>query len=70
MATEHKTLPLAELAAKMAETSLVGGNAALAILTGEMQALGAVLPVTQPMTEAEALAHEAEVEDGFDNMPV
>jgi hypothetical protein len=42
----------------------------LAPLLAEMLALGSMLPGHAPETEQERIAHDAEVEAGFDNMPV
>ncbi|MFN4130564.1 MAG: hypothetical protein ACK4GC_12245 [Paracoccaceae bacterium] len=70
MAREQDLRRIAQLAAKAADAAAQGGDVALAPLLREMQALGEVLPGLPPQTRAESQALDAEIEAGFDNMPV
>lgn len=55
---------------RMAEGLVPGAETAMRLLLAEMEALLSILPGAEPMTEAERSASEAEVEAGYDNMPV
>jgi hypothetical protein len=61
---------IADLANEMVEAAVSGQTAGLRVLLAEMQALTQVMPGAGHETAAERLAHEAEVEADFDNMPV
>ena len=65
---------LAEEAAEFtAELAVAGQKAVLGVLAAEVKALTALVPpADEDPAEAEArrLAEEAEVEAGFDNMPI
>jgi hypothetical protein len=70
MGTEQDLRRIAELAAEAADKAAQGRDAALAPLLREMQALGEVLPGLPPHLMAQTLELDAEIEAGFDNMPV
>lgn len=70
MGTEQDLRRIAQLAAEAADKAAQGSAAALAPLLREMQALGEVLPGLPPCVVADNLALDAEIEAGFDNMPV
>lgn len=70
MPNQSQITSLADLAGQTAEQSVRVGAMGLGLLLAEMQALGALMPGHVPTSEADARAHEAEVEAGFDNMPV
>lgn len=65
---------LAEEAAEFtAELAVAGQKAVLGVLAAEVKALTALVPPAdedQAAAEARRLAEEAEVEAGFDNMPI
>lgn len=72
---------MAHLANEAADMALTGQRMALSVLLAEMRALSAMMPGQAPAaqatgpdaaarTEARHRAEEAEVEAGFDNMPV
>jgi hypothetical protein len=61
---------IAELAGRAAEQAVQGNAAALSLLLAEMQALGALMPGLSNPVPQDEVAHDAEVEAGFDNMPV
>lgn len=68
MTHETKTQPAAQTAAADA-----GAGMALAVLSGEMQALAMMMPGARPSAgsvAADAAAHDDDVEASFDNMPV
>jgi len=76
MTTERTTENLARLAAEATgaatEMARVGQELALGALRAEMMALAAMMPgaAAHQQDEAARAAREAEVEAGFDNMPV
>ncbi len=70
MGTEEDLRRIAALAQSAADQAARGANVGLSVLLAEMQALGAVLPGVVRPTPVDAAKHEAEVEEGFDNMPV
>ena len=76
MAPQQELREMARLAQEAMELAATGQKAALSVLLAEMRALAALLPVaeTGPESAAEEAErrrlHEAEVEAGFDNMPV
>ena len=65
---------LAEEAAEFtAELAVAGQKAVLGVLAAEVKALTTLVPPAdedQAAAEARRLAEEAEVEAGFDNMPI
>lgn len=69
---EEGMVDLAKLAGEMTEAVVEAEVQMLHLVQAEMDALGNLVltPPKHPMTEAEKLAAEAEVEEGFDNMPV
>jgi len=70
MTTEDHATRMAALAERMAQGVEAGIEAQMRLLLAEMEALLAIMPTAAPQTEAERLATEASVEEGFDNMPV
>lgn len=70
MGTEQDLRRIAQLAAEAADKAAHGSAAALAPLLREMQALGEVLPGLPPRPVEDNLVLDAEIEAGFDNMPV
>jgi hypothetical protein len=75
MGTEQDLRRIAELAAEAADQMAKQADPALGVLLHEMQALGAVLPGVAHARPAEKprqtdIALDAEIEAGFDNMPV
>ncbi|MFN4153162.1 MAG: hypothetical protein ACK4HF_00775 [Paracoccaceae bacterium] len=70
MGTEQDLRRIAQLAAEAADKAAQGRTTGLAPLLEEMQALGEVLPGQVQPKSAEQIALDAEVEAGFDNMPV
>ena len=70
MGTEQDLRRIAQLAAEAADKAAHGSAAALAPLLREMQALGEVLSGLPPRPVEDNLALDAEIEAGFDNMPV
>lgn len=70
MGTEEDLRRIAALAQNAADQAAHGANVGLSVLLAEMQALGAVLPGVVRPPPVDAAKHEAEVEEGFDNMPV
>ncbi|WP_147335683.1 hypothetical protein [Pseudotabrizicola alkalilacus] len=73
MGTQQDLRRIAQLAVDAAE-KVSYGHSALAPLLKEMQALGEVLPGLRPpsaqLSPAQRVALDAEIEAGFDNMPV
>lgn len=73
MGTQQDLRRIAQLAAEAADR-VADGDSGLAPLLKEMQALGEVLPgLRQPsaqLSPAQRVALDAEIEAGFDNMPV
>jgi hypothetical protein len=69
---EDGMVALAKLAGDMAQVVFETEAQMLHVVQAEMDTLGNLVlsPPSHPMTEAEKLRAEAEVEDGFDNMPV
>lgn len=66
---------MTEMAALMGATVEAAANAqvmGLSLLKAEMAALAQMMPgqESDPVTEARRAAEEAEIEAGFDNMPV
>lgn len=76
MGQEEDLRKMAELASQAADAAAKGSAAGLALLLAEMNALSQMMPglgrpaLTSADTEAQARRVEAEVEAGFDNMPV
>jgi len=70
MGTEQDLRRIAQLAAEAADRAATGGAVGLAPLLKEMQALGEVLPGLVQQKSAEQIALDAEIEAGFDNLPV
>lgn len=76
MAPQQELKEMARLAQEAMELAATGQKAALSVLLAEMRALAALLPVGETGPESAAQEaerrrlHEAEVEAGFDNMPV
>lgn len=70
MGTEEDLRRIAWLASTAAERVAQGHATALAPLLDEMRALGEVLPGLPRQPLSENLALDAEIEAGFDNMPV
>jgi hypothetical protein len=70
MGQENNLYRFAALTEQAAERAGRGGPASLAPLLAEMMALGSVLPGLAKETDQERLAHEDEVEAGFDNVPI
>lgn len=61
----------AELMGEWTEAAVAAEAAGLAALKAEMEGLAVLFGGTAaPLTPEEALAREAEVEAGFDNMPL
>lgn len=71
-APEEGLADLAKLAGEVTGAVIEAEAQMLHLVQAEMDALGNLVlsPPKLPMTEAEKLAAEAEVEEGFDNMPV
>ena len=72
MASDPKdpTKPV-EVAEQLAQELAESADRAATFVLAEMQALASVLPgAHKPMTEAERRAMDAEIEAGFDNMPI
>lgn len=79
MSKESDLQKISSLANQMAQAAALGSTAGLNLLLAEMNALSAMMPgmsaaktsgCTCEEQEARARAVEAEVEAGFDNMPV
>ncbi|NEX44799.1 hypothetical protein [Pseudotabrizicola algicola] len=70
MATKDDLNRIARLAHEAAEQAAQGNLLSLAPLFQQMQALGEVLPGLHRERLEESLARDAEIEAGFDNMPV
>ncbi|MFN3844672.1 MAG: hypothetical protein ACK4RZ_02480 [Paracoccaceae bacterium] len=70
MGTEEDLRRIAALAQTAADQAARGANVGLSVLLAEMQALSAVLPGVVHPHPKEAATLDAEVEAGFDNMPV
>lgn len=78
--SESPAAQMAHLMGEMTEAALAGQAAGLKLLAAEMQALSHMLPTMAGGTEAAAPAGEAatkpegptdaEIEAGFDNMPI
>lgn len=73
MGTQQDLRRIAQLA-ELAADRAACGHRDLAPLLKEMQALGEVLPGLRPpsahLSPAQRIALDAEIEAGFDNMPV
>lgn len=69
---EPGLVALARLAGEVSQAVIEAEVQALQLVQAEVDALGnlALVPGPRPETEAERKAREAEVEEGFDNMPV
>jgi hypothetical protein len=61
---------LTQIQSRMSEGLVPGSETAMRLLLAEMEALLSILPGAQPRSEVEQSASEAEVEAGYDNMPV
>lgn len=75
MTVEQNLRDMARLAGSAADMAAAGQRGAMAVLLAEMQALASLMPGVPVSTDTEAdearlRAEEAEVEAGFDNMPV
>lgn len=70
MGTEQDLRRIARLATEAADHAALNEVGGLAPLLQEMQALGEVLPGLPRHLEAEKIVMDAEIEAGFDNMPV
>ncbi|MFN7224742.1 MAG: hypothetical protein ACK4MS_12040 [Paracoccaceae bacterium] len=70
MGTEEDLRRIAALAQTAADQAARGANVGLGVLLAEMQALSAVLPGMVHAQPKDAAKEDAEVEAGFDNMPV
>lgn len=70
MGTEQDLQRIAQLAGEVAARAARGSAVGLAPLLKEMQALGEILPGLAQQRGAEQIALEAEIEAGFDNLPV
>ena len=69
---EDGLVQMAKLAGEVTQAVIEAEAQALHLVQAEMDALGNLIltPPRQPATEADRLADEARIEDGFDNMPV
>lgn len=69
---EEGMVDLARLAGEVTQAVVEAEVQVLHLVQAEMDALGnlVLMPARHPQTEAEKRLAEAEVEDGFDNMPV
>ncbi len=64
---KNKTTPLSSFTG----AALAGQAVALQLLQAEMAGLAQLIPGSGPVAPAvDEVAHDAEVEEGFDNMPV
>lgn len=69
---EESLVDLAKLAGEVTQAVVEAETQVLHMVQAEMDALGnlVLMPPKHPATEAERLAEEEAVEEGFDNMPV